>query len=108
MLLKIIVEDSTPITKTKRDKSGTYMVQEAWAYTFGPNGVHPHPQRIEIFPPKDNSGNPVYYQKGEYALSPDSLNVRFARFDVFVKLVPYEQALNYIKQILIEAKKQAA
>jgi hypothetical protein len=106
MFIKISVESDQLITKTKRDKSGTYQVQEAWAFCHGPNGPHPHPQRIELFPPKNgNAVNP--YPVGEYTLAPDSLSVRYSRFDVFTRLIPWEEAVKAARELIVAEKKAA-
>ena len=104
-MIKIVIENDQMITKAKKD-GGQYQVQEAWAYTHGPNGPHPHPQRIEVFPLKNN-GTLVPYQKGEFALSPESYGVRFGRLDLFARLIPWGQAIEQLKQIIVASKKAA-
>ena len=108
MLIKIDIENEEPITRNKRDGSGTYQVQEAWAHLYGINGLHPHPQRIELFPPKDDQGYVRPYAKGEYALAPDSVGIRFGKLSVFTKLIPYVEALHVMKEVLVSAKQKAA
>jgi hypothetical protein len=103
MFIKISVESDKLIERTKRDKSGTYMVQEAWAYTYGPNGLHPHPERIEMFPPKE-SGTPKAYPVGEYVLSPDSMSVKYGRFDVFTRLIPFQDAIKQVREMVAQSK----
>jgi hypothetical protein len=106
MILRVSVESPQLITKRKRDGSGAYRVQEAWAYCYGPNGLHPHPQRIEVFPPQDEQGAVVPYQVGEYALAPDSMSVRYNRIDVFTKLIPMAEAISLVRAFV--AKQKAA
>lgn len=108
MLIKIIVESASLIERTKKDKSGTYYLQEVWAYTYGPNGLHPHPERVELFPPKDDTGAPVAYPVGEYFLALDSVGVRYNRLEIFTRLTPADKALQDVKRFLAGIKSQAA
>jgi len=107
MMLKIAIESADLIKRNKRDDQNViYYMQEAWVYLYGPSGVHPHPTRLLIFPPKVD-GAVVPYAPGDYALSPNSFGVRNGRFDVFVRLVPWAESLKQVRDQIVAEKKAA-
>jgi hypothetical protein len=101
-MLKIVIENPQMIVKKKKD-GGEYRVQEAWAYTHGPNGPHPHPQRIEVFPMKQGDSI-VPYSAGEYSIDDSSYAVKFSRLDIFIKLIPWAESLQQAKQVIVASK----
>lgn len=96
MNILISVESTSLQTRNKKGGDGTYQVQQAYAHTFGQDGPKRYPEEINVFPPRDNNGNPIPYQKGDYHIAPDCLRVQNGFLDLgFLRLVPVS---NSVKQ----------
>lgn len=89
MSIVIDIESTELITRSKKG-GGTYQVQEAFAHTTDRNGVPArYPERINLFPPRDNQNNSIPYLKGQYVLAPQSIRVVNGFLELgFPQLVP--------------------
>lgn len=75
-MLNIEIHEESLETREKRDKKGTYALQTAYVHLTDRSGKPDrYPQKIKVFPPRDNGGLPVAYPKGDYVLSPSSFRV---------------------------------
>jgi hypothetical protein len=89
--LIIDVEDTSVETKTKKDQSGTYQTQTAYAHFHDRNGQpERYPSKITVFVPKDNQSNPIPYKVGKYTVSPQSYRIGNGGFLElgFLNLIP--------------------
>jgi len=69
MSIKITVEDTNLIQKQKKDGSGSYFKQIAYAWIPDQDGSNPrYPKEIQLMANRDNNGNPVAYALGSYTL----------------------------------------
>lgn len=76
MTIQIDIEDTNLIQRNKKDNSGFYYQQKAYAHIVDRDCVPSrYPKEITIFPPKDDSGNSIPYPLGEYSVSPNSFRV---------------------------------
>ena len=92
-MIKIDIETSETEIRNKRG-GGTYTVQTAYAHTTDRNGnPQRYPERFNIFPPKDDRGNPIPYQPGSYKLASQSIRVSNGFLELaFPQLVPITSA----------------
>lgn len=69
--------------------------QDAYFHTIDKDGVAaPFPQKVEIFAPKDERGNPAAYAPGDYVLAPSSITVgRDGRLAIDPVLMPIKAAV---------------
>lgn len=76
MSIKIDIESPNFLTRNKKDGSGVYYQQEAFAHVVDRNGnPERYPVKIILMIPKDQSGNAMPYQLGEYSIHPTSFRV---------------------------------
>lgn len=93
MTIAIDIESTSLETRNKKG-GGTYQVQEAFAHTTDRHG-NPmrYPERISLFPPRDNNGNAIAYPVGSYILAPQSIRVENGYLSLgFPQLIPMSQA----------------
>ena len=76
-MIKIDIETDQLIQRNKKDGSGVYYQQQAFAHTTDNMGnPKRYPEEIRIFPPKGNAGSVMPYKPGSYKLAPQSLRVQ--------------------------------
>jgi len=91
--MRIVVEKVELVTRTKKDKSGTYEMQVAWAYPTRDGVEDSHPVKLELFPPRSPGGGNVPYTVGEYRVSSDSYKVAYGRLEIgFLRLTLFKSA----------------
>lgn len=93
MTIAIDIESTNLETRSKKG-GGTYQVQEAFVHTTDQHGnPRRYPERINLFPPRDNNGNPIPYRAGSYILAPQSIRVNNGYLELaFPQLVPMQEA----------------
>ena len=87
--LQIEIETADLETRQKKGGEGSYQVQRAYVHTLNRDGSPKrYPEEIALFPPKDNSNNPIPYKPGKYVLDPRSFRVQGGFLDMsFPQLV---------------------
>jgi hypothetical protein len=92
-MIKIDVESDQLISRNKKDGSGVYYQQEAFAHTSDQYGnPKRYPEQIFIFPQRDAAGSVVAYKPGTYKLAQQSLRVVRNQIELgFPVLVPIGQ-----------------
>lgn len=92
-MLKIEIENENMIVRQKKDGSGSYAVQTAWAHTSDRDGaLKRFPEEIEVFCQRDDLNKPQPYKIGMYQPAPNSLRVSYKRLEFgFMSLVPVVQ-----------------
>lgn len=91
MQFEIDIEEVKTETKTKKDKSGTYQLQEAWAHCLERDGSPSrHPVRMNVFVPTDGNNTPQPYKPGHYVLDPRSFRInQYGSLEIgFLQLMP--------------------
>ena len=74
--MKISIEDTNLIQRTSKKTNKPYFQQQAYAHLVNTDGSPKrYPQEILIFPQRDNAGNAVAYQKGDYNLLDSSFSI---------------------------------
>ena len=93
-MIKVTVERTDLTTRNKKDGSGTYQLQTAWAHLVRDGRVEDHPTRIEVFPPRNDAGMVVPYQPGDYSIDDESYRVSYGRIEIgFLRLKPVAQKM---------------
>ena len=92
-MIKIEIEKQEAIERIKKDKSGNYYVQTAWAYTYDRDGRKKRfPEEIEIFVQRDDRGTPLPLPAGDYKISPQSVRVKYRSLELgFLQLEPLKK-----------------
>jgi hypothetical protein len=91
--MTVIIDIESQNLETRNKKGGgTYQVQEAFVHLTDQHGnPRRYPERINLFPPRDNAGNAIAYKMGQYMLSPSSFKVANGFLELgFPQLVPVE------------------
>ncbi len=92
-MIKVKVTKPGFETYNKKDGSGTYCIQTAWAYTHDRNGIKEFPEELRLFVRKDEQGQPMPYAVGEYTVEPSSLMVNNGNLEIrFLSLRPLMQS----------------
>lgn len=93
-MIKLEIPSVDMRTMNKRDGTGSFSLQAAYAHTIGKDGKpKPYPESFDIFVPTDpTSGQPKPYAKGFYTIDPNSFYVNKGRLDMFLRLVPIRAA----------------
>jgi len=86
--LIIDIEDTN--IETRKGKNGPYSIQLAFVHTVNRDGsAKRYPEQVNIFPQKDNDGNPVPFQKGRYYVDARSFRVTNGFLEMgFLNLTP--------------------
>jgi hypothetical protein len=75
MTIQIDIENSQVEYRPKKN-GGQYALQEGYAHTVNKDGTKKrYPERVNIFPQKDEAGNYIPYAAGKYIVSASSLRV---------------------------------
>lgn len=92
-MIKIEIEVQEAIERIKKDKSGKYYVQTAWASTYDRDGkLKRFPEEIEVFVQRNERGEPEPYPVGYYKISPQSIRVKYRSLELgFLQIEPIKK-----------------
>ena len=89
-MIRIEINEQVAIERQKKDGSGNYYLQTAYAHTVDRDGkAKRYPEEIEIFVQRDDRGTPMPYAPGMYKVSPNSLRVSYRKLEMgFLNIQP--------------------